>query len=368
MIKIFRCLFLLFLPLQVFCAKPTELLFIVQDAGETNAFIPFMKLLDEKKIPFQVLAGGTGEEILSKHSFLKDHLSSTKLEKSCPRDKKLSTTEIDHFVSLFSPKRILSGVAFEFQGQLMEAFQKNGSKTFAYWDNFSDDGDNPYFSTAHQVEKKADVVLLPSQIVKDAPSFKDRKELFVVGQPSLSFWQKGCIPEDFRKKLSLSKEKKTLLYVGGYGQDYEEAFYLFLKLLSHGDFSTSTVLIVPHPKVDGSFERNALEEMSLPIDIRVLSGVSTIDMAKICDIVLCHQSTVGMQALAIPKPVLFIMPKEQNYQNFIIDKGWVKRISEEDSLEEEIQKALKSTAPNLFSLMGIPENAEERMFEAIFSK
>lgn len=330
--------------------------------------MPFMRLLDEKKISFHVLAGGTGEEILSKHSFLKERLSSTNFEKSCPRDKKLSSQEIEQFVSMFSPKRILAGVAFEFQGQLMEAFHKTGSKTFAYWDNFGDDGDNPYFSTAHIVEKKADVVLLPSQIVKDAPTFKDRKELFVVGQPSLSFWQKGCIPEDFRKKLSLSKEKKIILYVGGYGQDYEEAFYLFLKLLSHGDLRASTVLIVPHPKVDGSFERNALEDMSLPIDIRVLSGVSTVDMAKVCDIVLCHQSTVGMQALAIPKPVLFIMPKEQNYQNFIIDKGWVKRISEEDALDEEIEKALKSTAPNLFSLMGIPENAEERMFEVIFSK
>lgn len=364
--NIFRCLFLLLFPLQVFCSKPTELLFIVQDAGETNAFLPFMRLLDEKKIPFQVLAGGTGEEILSKHSFLKERLASTQMEKSFPREKKLTSQEIDHFVSLYSPKRILSGVAFEFQGQLMEAFQKIGSKTFAYWDSFSDDGDNSYFSTAHLVEKKADVVLLPSQIVKDAPSFNDRKNKFVVGQPSLSFWQKGCIPEDFRKKLSLYKEKKNLLYVGGYGQDYEEAFYLFLKLLSHGDFSTSTVLIVPHPRVDGSFERTSLEEMGLPIDIRVITGVSTVDMAKSCDIVLCHQSTVGMQALAIPKPVLFIMPKEQNYHNLLLDKGWVKRLSEEDSLEEEIDKALRSPAPNLYSLMGIPENGEERMFEVIF--
>ncbi len=362
---------LLFFSIQAFSIEPlqTKVLFVVQDAGETNAFLPLMQLLDEKKLSFHILAGGVAEEILRKNPSFKDHLAffsdfGIKADKEWDREKQISQEKLSEIVSSYHPEKVICGVAFAMQGQILHSFKKDGVRTFAFWDNFSENGDNLYFTVAHKVVNDAEVLLLPSQILAGSTCFQ-KKTRQVVGQPSLDTWRRYLPAENWHEKLKLSPDKKHICYVGGYGRDYEEAFILFLQKLEGIDFSRFTVLVLPHPKTDGSFEKGLIKKSEQ--DVQVLVGYPTRDMVAVSDLLICHQSTVGMQALSIPKPVLFLMPASQKYQNFLIEKGWVRRLSEKDDLGNEIKLTLEKPAIDLYSLMGIPEKGAETFFQALFN-
>lgn len=359
-------LVLLFFSFSLFGAK-TEILFLAQDAGETNAFIPLMRLLEEKEVPFDALVGGVAEEIILKEPSLKGHAISfaaygVQVDKNWPRDKKAEAAVIARIQEAFSPRVVLSGVAFDLQGQIMEALQNKGVECLAYWDNFTDEGDNPYFKTARRVQAYASTLLLPSEALYRVPFFQTR-ERTVVGHPALDLWRCLVPSEELKQTLSLSK--KVISYVGGYGKDYEEGFSLFVQSLKKGHFEDFQILVLPHPKTDGSFEKKMIQEKSLPSDIRILTGYSTPSIAALSDLILCHQSTVGVQALAIPKPVLFLIPESQKYQNPLLEKGLVKRLGEKDDLEKEVRQALSGQVVDIYKAMGIPENGVQHLYEEI---
>ncbi len=357
---------LLLLTLSVFGAK-TEVLFLAQDAGETNAFIPVMLLLEKENVPFQALVGGVAEELTLKEPSLKGHITSftaygIQVDKSWPRDKKAAAEAVARIGEAFSPRVVLSGVAFDLQGQIMEALRSKSVKCLAYWDNFTEEGDNPYFAVARRVQAYASTLLLPSEALYQAPFFQAREKV-VVGHPALDAWRRLAPSKEWKQALSLTK--KTISYVGGYGKDYEEGFSLFLQGVKEGHFEDFQILVLPHPKTDGSFEKRMLQEKDLACDIRVLTGYPTPPIAALSDLIVCHQSTVGVQALAIPKPVLFLMPASQKYQNPLIQKGLVKRLGEKDYLEKEIRQALLSPAVDIYEAMGIPENGAQHLYEVL---
>lgn len=344
----------------------TDVLFYVQDAGETNALLPLMHKLAKEGTDFKVLAAGVAEEVLLKQKLPENtvlHFSDwdaiEKVDKAWEREKRFPSAEVEKISQSIQPKIFISGVAFELQGQFLEAFKQRDIRTFAYWDNFSDTGGNAYFSNAHKVGRIAGALLLPSEQLSKAASFQNSEKI-VVGQPTLDLWRNLAPNLALKKSLQLSDEKKTLAYVGGYGQEYEEAFKLFIHGLQKGDFKDFQILILPHPKTDGSFERELAKDVG-----RVITGTPTQEIVAISDILICHQSTVGMQALAIPKPVLFLMPKGQLYENFLISQGYVKRLGEDDNLESEVRKSISAPPVDIYKIMGIPENAVQKLVDLV---
>jgi hypothetical protein len=352
---------LLFVPLLSFAE---DVLFVMQDAGETFAYLPVMKRMAKNGESFEVIAGGASEEILAKEKSIEGRVHTFKefglaVDKSWQRERKASNEALKALSEAFNPKLVLGGVAFELQGQVYSLFRKKGARTYALWDNFGSSGGNSYFQVAHRVQSIADTLLVPSQDLSNA--FQGRR-CFIAGQPSLDSWKNLPCNNELKRKLGIAFETKVIAYVGGYGKEYEEGFRLFIKKLSEGNFEGFAILILPHPKADGSFEE---KEIAGFYNIRLLKDVATKDAVAIADIVVCHQSTVAVQALAIPKPSCFVIPDEQFFQNPLIEKGCIKRLGERDDLEKEIQSALERPTASLYDLLGIPENGEETLYHFI---
>jgi len=278
-------------------AEKTDVLFHLHDAGETYALLPVIRKLE---VDYLIVTTGVAEKLLS----------------GIPPEKLRS---FDAY-SQIEPNEVVTGVASLFQGELLDYFRYKGVLTFAYWDNFNPDGESPYFKTAHAVEPRADILLLPCESLVSA--FPNRA-VRVVGHPTL---EKQAPP-------------KIALWIGGYGKDYEEAHELFL----HGMTSVEGVAVIQqhHPKT------------GLKNDLKLSEALS------IADLVICHQSTAAFQSLAANVPVLHVIPQGQYFDSLPLQKGLAKKVSCVGDFPKAVKEALEADVSSFFELMGIPQNSTE---------
>ncbi len=361
-------LLFLILAIGLFGKEQTDVLFYLQDAGETYALLPVIRKLEEKGVDYRVLAAGVAEEVLSKSGLpaekirrLKDLHVATPVGRSWSRSEKLSASEIGQISEEIDAKKVVTGVAFELQGQVLDSFSKRGIPTFAYWDNFNAEGENPYFQTAHSVEKRAEILLLPSHFLESA--FGDRK-IRIVGQPTLQEWirEERAVDRDrLRHRLGIEKGRKIAVWIGGYGTDYEEAFRVFLAGMSQ--MEDLLFLIQPHPKT------NPNECLALGKNCRILKGeLTTLEAVALADLVVCHQSTVAFQALALGKPVLHLIPAGQHFTSQPLENGLAKKVALPEEFPAACRTAMEAPVQGFFELMQIPEDSVDRIVSILFDE
>lgn len=338
-------------------AKPW---FYLQDAGETYAILPVIERLAEEKIPFGVITAGTANKIIHYSDLPKDKLFTLSdfgiedIDSSWPREKKISCRRIRNLVEQIDAELFITGVAFELQGQLLEECKRQKIKTIAYWDNFNANGDNNYFKVAHAVKEKADYLFVPSELVaKDL--FSINIPTIIVGHPSLEKWKDSL---NLYKGIASSPKKNEahmMTYIGSYGAGYEKAFHFFLDILRESEFE-GVVMIQPHPRTDGSFERKTIEGWEKDhIDLQVMEEVSTYALVSLSDYIVCYNSSVGIQALAAGKRVLYVIPPNDNYSNAAIENDVAPIICSLEDWKNNLHNSKKIS--DLFSVMGMPRDS-----------
>ncbi len=358
-----RTFFLFFFSIAALIGCEKEILFIVQDAGETQALLP---LLEKIEGDFAVLAGGVAKEQLSKIASLQGKVVLysdigvlTAVDKAFGRSQKLSSKEVELITKALTAKKVVSGVAFEMHGQLLEAFAAQGSQTFAYWDNINPSGSDPYFAVAAKVARVAKTLLAPTKAFLPL-----HPNAVVVGQPSLEIWSeklKSIDANAIQAKIPSLKGKPVILFIGGYGAEYEEALDLFAKALP--SLSGYDVLLSYHPKTGGSLEKEKSAGLG---HVHLLQGATTQEAAAIASFVVCHQSTAGVQAAASGKRVLYLIPASQSYTNPLIEAKFTPCCRS----EKEFLAALKEkseSSEDAFTILGMPKGATELLLEALKS-
>lgn len=291
--------FLLFASFSVF-AEQTTVLFHLHDAGETFALLPVIREMDKEE--YLIIASGIAAGLLGE----------------IPKERLRTFDQMEEI----EPQKVLTGVASELQGETLDFFREQGVETLAFWDNFNSKGPSDYFPRAHSIQERADVLLLPSDSLISSFSYRKTR---VVGHPTL-----------------VEKEKpKLIVWVGGYGSQYEEAYALFKEGMK--SIEGCIVLNQHHPKTG---RKNDLK---------------TVEAIAIADVVVCHQSTVAFQALSKNKPVLHIIPKGQTYDTLPIQKGLAKKVTTLEEFPAMLTETLNSDVLDFYEVMGIPKDSIARI-------
>ncbi|MGH2637890.1 MAG: hypothetical protein ACRDF4_01165, partial [Rhabdochlamydiaceae bacterium] len=257
---------------------------------------------------------------------------------------------VDIILEKIHPDKVISGVAFQFHGQLLQAFEKQGAQTYAYWDNINADGSDPYFETAKKVAASAQTLLAPSfSFLKSYPNAQ------VVGQPALEM-----IPNPLpQPSIDLPIQHPLIVWVGGYGEEYNVALKAFLAEID--EVKSGMIILSYHPKYEGMVEREMLAKNPhsnvLIYDAKKLPSLDAIALA---DIVICHQSTVGLQAALGGKKVFYYTPKTQHYSNLLIEH----QITPQISSVKELKKEAKSSK-DILDMLQVPRNGTDRLYEIL---
>lgn len=352
----------------------TDVLFVMQDAGETNAFIPVIEKMQEAGKDYLILAEGTAVKLLDGASIPSSRVKSFSefgitVEPIWGRTQRFTRGDLKKLTKGISPMLVVTGVAYEIQGQILEAFGSRDVTTVAFWDNFGASGDSPYFKVAHRVAMHASKVFFPStDVAKDSTFAHLKKEdAMVVGHPTLDIWRaiRATLPQEKRRELGLNK-KPLIAYIGGYGEDYEEGFSLYLSCVTEADVANYQTLIVPHPKTDGQFEKAELKRhRGLLPEINMIDGVGAKDAVAAADVVVCHQSSVGFQAASANKRVIFLIPEHQKFSNLAIQKGVAKLVTSKSAFIREMRHGADLKPFSFYKTLGVPEHSTDVLFHAL---
>ena len=310
--------------------KSSKMAFVLFDAGETNALLPVMEELQKSHVEFKVWAFGTAWTIMKNHANCFDihavlGISEKINQKAWERQRPLKDAIIDTIVSLFTPGIVITGTVSEIQKQLVIKYKAQGADVIAYYDSFAPinptDYTLPFLSLASKI-------LVPSQIVADSIHLIDPAiNIDIVGQPILEQWieQNRTIDlQKIREKLHIDNKKPFLVYISGYGQDYEEAFTMFSNAVQYVDHFQIGISL--HPKMNGTLERKILEQHDCPHVFFIPKEVDTNSAVAVSDLVVNWRSTVGVLAAFLGKPVVYLDVKGTPYHSLAIEKGWAEQI------------------------------------------
>ena len=283
--KFLTCLYFIFLPLFAFAKAH---LFVLFDAGETYALRPVIEKLIQEGEEVDVLALGTAQKLMPEaHTF----------PGVGPTWDRYASIPEEIFTS-YHPEVVILGTASEIQLQFAEAFQDRAI-VVAYYDNFNPIEHSNYVDLIREIETLTDLFLVSSEL---AAKSSHAKNVHIVGNPDIEemIEQMGKVDSiSIKKELGLDLTKPIVTYIGGYDDDYEEAFSLFVEGIKR--FPDYQVVICPHPKTNGSLEKKFLKEACFPGN-----SLTSAQVVALADVVVCHRSTLGIKSLIAGKKVIFV--------------------------------------------------------------
>ena len=359
-------------------AIQTDLLVVLYDAGETFMLQPVLPLLTENGINYKVLVMATARNLVSTSAdFPKAH--QIDLEKTCgvtahvdpthwERLQSLDEKDLQKVATCVEPKIILTGMASRIQVQIAQVLKRPGVKVSGAYDGF-----NPILtsSVAYRFLDQVDQVLVPLERIRaGVRTYRPHLPVEVVGQPALEKWVLASRNIDrnqiLRQLPYLNPRQKTILYVGGYGDDYAEAFELFVQ--SARQIPNESFIVSAHPKMDGAFEKDIISQKKAT-NVHVLpSSVSTLEAAYIADLVVTQRSTVGTQALFLGRPVVYLDVPQTKFSNFSIENGWASQVTEAESFQNKVREVLANNnfqALDYFAKAKIPRNSAKRIADRL---
>lgn len=347
-----------------------EVVFVLYDTGETRALEPVIARLQEKKISTLVLGVGTSRELIGNRSDFLDVNAvcgvRAKIDRThWRRESALPALDVKRLEACFDASLVVTGMASRFQSQLAEAlYSKKDSKVWGYFDGFSRESVN---ATSTEFIESLDQVLVPARSVE--AEFKIRasqKVVKTVGQPSLEKWKAIMETLDkakLRKSLNLTDATPVILYAGGYGDGYEEAFRLFVRSVK--GLSNYHVLVSLHPRVDGEFERRAIkEEKGNSIEI-IPKEISTAEALAISEVLVSHRSTTGVQAVFAGKPAIYLDGEKDKYSDLAIENGWAQQVFSEPQFKRALARAVGIKRRDIYRLAGIPKDSEKIIVDLV---
>ena len=309
-----------------------------------------MKKADENRDDYLIFAEGVARTLLGDHPKLISLELEEKIDRSWKRDALLSDASVKKILASTKADKVVTGVHFHFYGQLLQAFEAQGAQTYAFWDNINTDGSDPYFQSAKYVADHARTLLVPSySFLRKYPNAQ------VVGQPALEM-----IPNPMPvPPTDLPLTHPLIVWVGGYGVEYNVALKTFLSeldVLQH-----AMVILTYHPKYEGVVEKEMLQEFPHPnviiYDSKQLPSFHAIAHA---DLVICHQSTAGLQAALGGKQVVYFTPPGQKYSNLLIESGIAPQISSLQELKME-----EKSSQDILDVLQVPRNGTARIYSLL---
>ena len=199
-----------------------------------------------------------------------------------------------------------------------------------------------------------------------------------MGQPVLEATSKAIQATDpiaLAARLGIDLRKPTILFVGGYGPRYPQAFRLFCQTMRQ--FPNTNVLVALHPKVNGALEAQLLAENPMPNPVKLVSrDIDATQLLALSPVVLSQDSTFVTQAVLQGRRAAFIGEPVSNAPdafNPLVERGVVSREKDSGSLTAFIQNAMgaqpfsnalansPTALAKLQSDLGIPPQATNRI-------
>lgn len=339
------------LPTQQVAAqvRPAKIAFVLHDAGETKAMLPVMQTLDRDGIDYKVLADSTAASLLAGNPH-----------------------RVTHPDQLKSVQCVLTGLVSNFQKSWSQFFRQTHRQVVGYYDGFT------YDTTQNRLEDFIGTLTSMITPSRDTANFFEKRfksiapqqppiPIVALGQPVLEATSQAVQQTKsttLAGTLGIDFRQPTLLFVGGAGSGYAEAFQLFCDTVKN--IPNANILLSLHPKADGALESQLIQQNQLQGRIKIIpKSIDTTQLLALKPIVLSQDSTFATQAVLQGQKLILIgspvTPEATNF-NPLTFYRIAPRVKDPLTLATTIQQAIgtknvSSDVSGLYALFGIPQQA-----------
>jgi hypothetical protein len=360
---------------------PRSVVFLLYDAGETLAVNPVIRRLRQSGVPVHVVAWGTAHRMLQHDCAPKIDIDPDlrlypKNIEVFDRDLELSAANVKPIVEKLvrsNPALVITGNVSVAQYQLATSLSRSGSKVVTYHDSFS--------RTEHTHLRNRflnfDEYWVPSdELLNDIVQSSPKAKIVTVGHPTLDLWQSTGIQEMRLSTLDtlgeLELNRPVVLFVGGYGPHYEESLRLFYEAASNQIAKTKYLfLLSPHPKTDGSVERELLATFSNAAVKITPPALDTRNIASVATVVVSQMSTFNIQAMASAGlPGIYLRSNAVVHEDIATRAGLIPVIHNAGDFINELNRSIAIPSDrykDFHTMLRIPPNGTDLMVERIFN-
>ncbi|MCE2951216.1 MAG: hypothetical protein ACK5TR_05370 [Alphaproteobacteria bacterium] len=283
-----------------------------------------------------------------------------------PREKLLSPHMLKRLQDELRPQVVVTGMASAAQNQMLSLAYK---KSFSFYDNFDPIKDKEYVQAFFIQSQSSGVKPFSFWVASDktAQSFRTEPRAHgvsvdVVGQPVLEEWSTLFEETDraaLKRTLKIPDKRQVILFAGGYDESYERHFRLFLEaVIPLIDPLNLEILITYHPKTNGDLEKKVVSRLDLP-HVRVMDtppmGPSTIKLATLASIFMCHKSSLGPQAISQNLPMIYVADP-RTYKNFVIEQNLASISNDKMKIRRHIKEQLLCKKMVSLNTLGMPKD------------
>jgi len=185
-----------------------------------------------------------------------------------------------------------------------------------------------------------DVLLVTANAIANGIKqlFNPRQPIVVVGNPSTIEWQDAPKNTDVpttRYLVAGNDTRPILLYIGGYGIEYNNALLLFLESCPVMK-KYFCVVFSPHPKVNATAEKILFEEKNCS-EIRILdTTVPTMNATVVSQVIVTRVSTVAVKGLFMARPAIYFDEPTTNFTDVAIVSGLIPQVTNSNDFVNEL--------------------------------
>ncbi|MDX2085329.1 MAG: hypothetical protein SFZ03_08075 [Candidatus Melainabacteria bacterium] len=363
-------------------AESSGVAFLLHDAGETEALRPVIARLAQAHVPYTLLTTGTASRLLAGHphqvSLPDAPVAGT------PTQQAAWWQQMTTLCQRLHPAVVMTGVVSPFQQLLSGLFRRQGAPVVGYTDGYTL---NPTTELFQRFAKTLSAWWVPTAV--QAAWLRQclpQMPVAVVGQPTADRWERQNLSASpattdaaTQTPLTAPSTPQTLqppprlLWVGGYGAGYEEAFGLFCSLARQWA-GRAQFQVALHPSQDGAVERQWIDRMGLTGLVEILPKHQPTERALAqASAVLTQDSSMVVQGLMLGKPVLLTGPPVNPTQwNAPVAQGLLSRYTKVETLAAELLQQLRQppadpseASRQVRNQLGLPNHSALRMAEQL---
>lgn len=259
-----------------------------------------------------------------------------------------------HMANQIQADRVITGITCKAQAELSGALQKRGSQLTAFYLGLS---------LLTPLMRQNITTIQPHRLILTHRDLCAGKNLRL--QKSCEIIEAGYVfSNNTHTSRKPQKGKPYLFFIGGYGENYNAVFHMFLTAVRELGLPVKVRL---HPRVaSGKIERRLAREAAFKNITFTSRRPSLKNLIAGAAAVVTHTSTAALDAYLAGKPVFYLDVPQTKFCNLPLQKRWIRRLTRARDLTRTLRQVLRPSGrkslPTAIRLLQTRANSQKLLF------
>ncbi len=348
-----------------------DIIFIAYTVDEYLTFKALLPYLRGRQILAKILVFGPALQYTSEHADVNATNLITLLPQSVQNNPEvlekfqnsnritLNNVIIDFMIKSTASAIMVTGISHAAQAQMTYFAYERGIYTVAFYDSFLTPDTNVKAQDWLQSKSNLKEIFLVGDYL--IPSFEEtftNANITVTGNPAWTHWEnhQSINKSNVLSTLKLNNTQKIVLFSADNDLHFKPSLMDWIAVMKNQEYWQGVIKLPAD--ISQPLKEKVLQKIAqLPHIVVAPDQLEEVTLVNIADLIVTHQSIIGMKAAYLNKPVIYFTDKQ--YKNILIDYGLAQLAPTRAFLSNKMHVILDRpySIPPTWENVGIPDNA-----------